>query len=72
MQHRGKATLGRLKPLFPDIQRLMDHEDETVKTTMRAIMQTLGDATSKLMGTEGMENLISLYLKEKDLSTLSK
>jgi hypothetical protein len=50
----------------------MDHEDETVKTTMRAIMQTLGDATSKLMGTEGMENLISLYLKERDLSTLSK
>lgn len=72
MQHKGKTTVGRLKPIFPHIQRLMDNEEETIKSTMRALMQMFGEETSKLMDINGMENLISLYLKEKDSSTLSE
>lgn len=71
-QHTGKTTIGRLKPLFPHIQRLMDDDDEMIKTVMRTVTRILGEEVTQLMDTQGMENLISLYIKERDLATLGK
>uniref|UniRef100_K1Q047 Uncharacterized protein n=1 Tax=Magallana gigas TaxID=29159 RepID=K1Q047_MAGGI len=68
--HTGKTTIGRLKPLFPHIQRLMDCDDDTMKTVMRNTTRILGEEVSQLMDTQGMENLINLYIKERDLATL--
>ncbi|XP_052697616.1 uncharacterized protein LOC128175814 [Crassostrea angulata] len=68
--HTGKTTIGRLKPLFPHIQRLMDDDDEMIKTVMRTVTRILGEEVTQLMDTQGMENLISLYIKERDLATL--
>lgn len=71
-QHTGKTTIGRLKPLFPHIQRLMDDDDEMIKTVMRAVTRIIGEEVSQLMDTQDMENLISLYIRERDIATLGK
>lgn len=71
-QHTGTTTVGRLKPLFPHIQRLMDDDDDTIKTVMRTITRVLGREETQLMDTQGMENLISLYIRERDLAILGE
>lgn len=58
--------------MFPHIQRLMDCDDDTMKTVMRNTTRILGEEVSQLMDTQGMENLINLYIKERDLATLGK
>lgn len=50
----------------------MDDDDEMIKTVMRTITRILGEEVTQLMDTQGMENLISLYIKERDLATLGK
>lgn len=71
-QHTGTTIVGRLKPLFPHIQRLMDDDDDTIKTVMRTITRVLGREETQLIDTQGMENLISLYIRERDLAILGK
>lgn len=71
-QHTGTTTVGRLKPLVPHIQRLMDDDDDTIKTVMRTITRVLGREETQLIDTQGMENLISLYIRERDLAILGK
>ena len=48
----------------------MDDEEELIKNTMRTIVRILGEEVNKIMDTQGMENLIALYIREKDLATL--
>lgn len=71
-QHTGTTTVGRLKRMFPHIQRLMDDDDDTIKTVMRTITRVLGREETQLIDTQGMENLISLYIRERDLAILGK